>query len=55
MRARQGEHHRLLQQRIDDKPFLTGDRRADERGIDPFMAQVIDELRGPAFLQRKRD
>ena len=54
MRARQGEHHRLLQQQIDDKPFLTGDRRADERRIDPFIAQVIDELRSAAFLQREQ-
>ena len=54
VRVRKGQHHRLLQQQIDDKPFLIGDHRADERGVDPFIAQIIDEIRCPAFLQRQR-
>src|SRR4029078_6580519 len=29
-------------------------RRADERGIDPLIAQIIDEIRCATFLESKR-
>ena len=54
VRVRQGQHHRLFQQQIDDKPFLIGNHRANKRGVDPLIAELIYEVRCPAFLQRKR-
>src|SRR5580698_999270 len=39
---------------MDREPLLVGDRGTDESGVDPFLAKVLDQFRGAAFLQRHR-
>jgi hypothetical protein len=55
MRARQREHHFLLQEWADNKPFWIGDWGADEGDIDPFIAQIVDKLHRSTFFQCERD
>lgn len=52
VRAGQRNQHCLIHQRIDRKAHQIGYRGANERGIHALIAQIVDQLRGTAFLQR---
>jgi hypothetical protein len=49
--ARQRNHHRFVEQRLDDKPFRIGWRSADERNIHPLVAQLVKELVAQGLFQ----